>query len=289
MTDFKQTDPRWKDLIYQAGLTYGADACFLTSLGNLVNLDPVTTAQKLIAGGGLVNGNIVSQVSADILGLEYNGTSNTKPDYDCIAMTDYFEAEYKSEHFFIVKSDGSIQDPLGLNINYPIVNYRLFKAKGELMTQQGILNVLTYERSRNNLSLTDGGLQADVTACLAGDDNTMTDILKAYSEAGDLIHKSECPVCPPCPPCDCPPATDLSNYILKSDCDARLDTQISNDKTICEDQIKNALTGMVPAGSVAAIKSNPSEIPNSSTPVITSAIHKSILQEIIDFIEGKKS
>ena len=106
----------------------------------MVDLDPPTTAQKLIDGGGLVGGLIFTGKAAQILGLDYFGISTTQPDYPCIALTDHFAPKYPT-HFFIINPDGSQIDPLGLNIKYHIVNYRLFKAKGDSMpTPSGFSN-----------------------------------------------------------------------------------------------------------------------------------------------------
>ena len=222
MTDFLQNDPKWKDLVYQSGLTYGDDACFIVSLGNLVNLDPPTCAAKLIAGGGLVDGNVVSDKAAEILGLVYNGISTTKPSYDCIAMTNYYEAKYHSKHFFIVKADGSQQDPLGFNIKYPIVNYRLFEAKGVSMSMgfddnnvQGIIReTLRIARQEMLGSVDETGLEADVTDIFPHIQNGELDPigkkLQSYETASDMkwCLKTDCPletVCPECPPTVCPP------------------------------------------------------------------------------------
>jgi hypothetical protein len=133
MTDYKQNSGPWANLIYDKDskgnpLIYKSDACFVTSLGNLVDKNPADTAELLRNGGGLVNGLIQSEKAAQILGLEYLGTSKTKPNYATIAETGYF-APKSPQHFFIVKEDGSILDPLGLHSSYPIVSYRLFKRK----------------------------------------------------------------------------------------------------------------------------------------------------------------
>jgi hypothetical protein len=74
------------------------------------------------------DGMVISPLAATALDLEYNGVSYEKPDYDCICETSYFDPK-TPQHFFILRKDGSINDPLGKNINYPIKSYRLFKAK----------------------------------------------------------------------------------------------------------------------------------------------------------------
>ena len=164
MTDYKQTDPRWKNTIYQDKLTYGAFGCFITSLGNLVNLTPPETAAKLIAGGGLVGGLIQSTKAAQILGLEYNGISQNKPNYDCIAETTYWDkpgTNQIEQHFFIVKVDGKQQDPLGLKTNYPIKSYRLFKGAemDKFTTGQArrLYEVLGRREPENESVITDKG------------------------------------------------------------------------------------------------------------------------------------
>lgn len=132
MTDYKQNSPEWKNLTYAPNRTYGAYGCFLTSLGNMVNLTPPECANKIkscISSTGMLTN---PQKIAELLGLEYNGISTTKPDYDCIAETTYWDKPSTNQieqHFFIVKADGTQQDPLGLKTNYPIKTYRLFKGE----------------------------------------------------------------------------------------------------------------------------------------------------------------
>jgi hypothetical protein len=188
-------------------MVFGADAVSFWDRTNLIQIKPNTYPQK----GDIViwNTNVGSHghiaVATGLLnGNKFQTFSQNWP----------------------LKSPCHMQD---YNLNN-LIGY----LRKDTMTEQGIKNALTYQRERNNLSTTDGGLEADVKSVLAGNDNTMADILKSYSKAGDLIHKSECPKCPA--PIVCP---DLSNYILKSESDARIDAQIVKDKETCEEAIKN--------------------------------------------------
>jgi hypothetical protein len=98
------------------------------------------TTKKLSASGGLKDGLIVSDKAAWILGLQYFGISKEKPDYDTIAMTDFYDVpgtKRIEQHFFIVLKDGTRFDPLGSSkvIDYKIVEYRLFKRKEQVETE----------------------------------------------------------------------------------------------------------------------------------------------------------
>jgi hypothetical protein len=223
MKVYKQTD--YQDQLGTCNDTIARSGCFITSLAMLCGKTPPEVNNILRDNSGYSNGCMVnSDAAAKLLNLEYNGKSTTKPNYTCIAETNYYTPKVP-QHFFVVQPDGKIIDPLGKGIKYPIVSYRLFK--GVDMSEQAIKNALTYQRERNNLSTTDGGLEKDVVSVMSGDDTTLTNILTSYSKAGDLIHKDECK------------AQDLSKYILKTDCDARVDAQIAKDKQTCEDAVKN--------------------------------------------------
>ncbi len=130
MNFYKQCDPKWgsqklgtcSDTICQSG-------CFLACLSMLSNKTP-DVANQILKGGGYTDGCLIDAIpAAQLLGLEYHGISKTKPSYDCVAETNYYKSKGVPQHFFIVKTDGSQVDPLGKSIVYPIVSYRLFKAK----------------------------------------------------------------------------------------------------------------------------------------------------------------
>lgn len=136
MTNYKQTDERWANDTYYNGYKFKDYFCFGTSLGNLVDLTPPETAQRLRDAGAFDSeGRLNSEKAAQALALDYRGKSDSFAD-DCdyaICETHYF-APKAPQHFFIKFKDGRQLDPLGKNINYPIVSYRLFiNKKGENM------------------------------------------------------------------------------------------------------------------------------------------------------------
>jgi hypothetical protein len=69
---------------------------------------------------------------AQVLGLEYHGTSSVQPNYPCIAETAHFAPRGVLQHFYIIKPDGSQIDPLGYSIEYKVKSYRLFKGKDNM-------------------------------------------------------------------------------------------------------------------------------------------------------------
>jgi len=131
MQHLLQTDPRWKNKkLGTCTDTIGQSGCFITSLAMLADKLPDEVNDILRDGGGYSNGCLViADKAAKLLGLEYGGKTNSfKPTVPVIAETKYF-APKVPQHFFVVNPDGSIIDPLGKNINYPIISYRLFKRK----------------------------------------------------------------------------------------------------------------------------------------------------------------
>ena len=130
MNFYKQTDPRWGSLkLGTCSDTISQSGCFLACLSMLSNIPP-DQANEMLKNGGYTGGCLIdSEPAARILGLEYHGISKTKPSYDTIAETNYYKSSGVPQHFFIIKADGSQVDPLGKSIVYPIVSYRLFKAK----------------------------------------------------------------------------------------------------------------------------------------------------------------
>lgn len=137
MRYFKQTDYSQKlgyctDTIAQSG-------CFLCSLSMLANIDPLEANEKLKQKGYVQGCLIVDSLAGESLGLEYNGNSNDQPDYPTIAETDYYSNVGVPQHFFVIFTDGTINDPLGgerVPNKYNIVKYHLFKGKEDDMTTE---------------------------------------------------------------------------------------------------------------------------------------------------------
>ena len=146
---YRQNNPRWANKTFYKDWTFGACGCYITALGNMVDLDPVATAKLLTDGKGLVGGLVQSKTAASILGLEYNGISTTPPGYDCIGETDYYSPK-NPQHFFNVLANGNQFDPLGIR-KYPIKTYRLFR---RTMTEAERLKLLAeLNTCKSNLTL----------------------------------------------------------------------------------------------------------------------------------------
>lgn len=217
MEHLLQCDSRWggknlgtcTDTICQSG-------CMITCLAMLCGKLPNEVNDILRDNGGYSNGCLViAEKAAELLGLDYNGIIYTRPDYPCIAETNYF-APKVPQHFFIINPDGSILDPLGKNINYPIVSYRLFKGEDMGFSDENMRLILEsgFRQMRQTLlgKVDEKGLQADCDAKLAqtktGNVDAVKDQFNDYMGAVDnkYIKKTDCPPCPDCLPCpDCPP------------------------------------------------------------------------------------
>lgn len=135
MKDYKQCDPVRSNLKYDGVNTFCKNGCFVCSLADMTDRDPVDVAATLRSNGLFTNGYINdSAKAASLLGLEYHGKTTVKPDYDCIGETNYFGGQ----HFFVVQKNGNLIDSLGKGIYYPIVSYRLFKRGDEMIPQDKV-------------------------------------------------------------------------------------------------------------------------------------------------------
>lgn len=132
MTEYHQGD--YQDQLGTCNSTIAKEGCFITALGILADIAPPEVNQILKDNNGYIYGClVVSAAAAVLLNLEYAGISTTQPDYTTIAETHYF-APGTPQHFFVILPDGTIIDPLHKNIKYPIVSYRLFRAKETTMS-----------------------------------------------------------------------------------------------------------------------------------------------------------
>ena len=169
MEHLLQCDNRWRDnKLGTCSDTICQSGCFCTALAMLCGKNPDEVNDLLREKGGYIDGCLVqAPMAAIILNLEYYGKSSDKPDYDTIAETTYF-APKVPQHFIVVKKDGSILDPLGKNINYPIKSYRLFKTnEGETMPWSDNEVRAMFEAVRHDLlgqNPTDNDLNADMGA-----------------------------------------------------------------------------------------------------------------------------
>jgi len=124
--------------------TMKSDGCFVVSLSMLAYRDPLEVNRLFTDHGGFVSGCLVdSKQAAKILGLRYEGRTNDKPSFICIAETKLYFTTYKSQHFFVFAPAGTVHptqdlmldplDPPGnvewRPVKYTVVSYRLFHEK----------------------------------------------------------------------------------------------------------------------------------------------------------------
>lgn len=135
-----QGDSRWKnEKLDHSNETIGKSGCFVTSLANMSDRTP-SEVNKILTDNGLINsdGMLTDKIRiAQVLGLEYHGTSSVQPKYPCIAETAHFASRGVPQHFYIINPDGSQIDPLGYSIEYKVKSYRLFK-KGDQVDEREI-------------------------------------------------------------------------------------------------------------------------------------------------------
>ena len=136
MQIYSQKDPRWahkklgtcKDTIKQSG-------CKITCYAYYANKTP-DEVNDILKKRGYVQGCLtVDSTASTILGIEYNGRTDKKPVYVCIAETNHYKNKGIPQHFFLYnpKTD-EMADPLDYPCQwkpnkYKIVSYRLFKVK----------------------------------------------------------------------------------------------------------------------------------------------------------------
>lgn len=151
MTIYKQTD--YNDKLGTCSDTIAQSGCFITCLAMLAEIPPPEVNRLLIDNRGYKSGCLVDSLRAsEILKLPYYGISNNKPNYTCIAETNYY-APKVPQHFFIVTKEGKKIDPLGKNIDYPIVSYRLFRERETMKAQDVYYLVEPYWRSLHSMQV----------------------------------------------------------------------------------------------------------------------------------------
>ena len=131
-----QKDPKWaKQKLGACNDTIAQSGCKITSFGMLAGITPDVVNKTITYTNGCLT---IDEKNAKELGLEYLGRTTVKPNYICIAETDHWKKVGVPQHFFIVRPDGMIADPLDYPCNwkknpYKIVSYRLIKEKEEAM------------------------------------------------------------------------------------------------------------------------------------------------------------
>jgi hypothetical protein len=199
MNYYKQTD--FSDQLGTCNTTIKRAGCFVTSLAMISGKTPPEVNNLLRDNGGFKNGcNMISDKAAEILGLEYNGKSSTLPEgYDpVIAETNYYKNSGTPQHFFVI-SGGKRYDPLGKNINYPIVSYRLFKKKESEENVNHEVIAETVRKVRKMVltgTFDNAGCEADITwvenELNKGNKYAFEQLFGRYERAGNFIGKADC-------------------------------------------------------------------------------------------------
>jgi hypothetical protein len=97
-------------------MSIGQDGCFLVCLAMLSNQTP-DIVNKLFTEKGAYStkpgeeGEIIDTIAFSLVGLKYLGETNIKPHTLCIVKTNFYAPKYPT-HFFILKPNGHIVDPL---------------------------------------------------------------------------------------------------------------------------------------------------------------------------------
>jgi hypothetical protein len=133
---YSQRDSKWKNVKLGTCFdTIGQSGCFMVSLANIAWRIPSDVNELFKKNGAYVHGCLIdSGKAAALLKLEYTGKTTKKPDFVCIAETNYYASQGVPQHFFVWNPDGRIADPLDMNPDwqqnvkkYPIVSYRQFR------------------------------------------------------------------------------------------------------------------------------------------------------------------
>ena len=114
MTPYSQNDPRWSHHLMGESLidTIGRVGCAVTCYAMMADVTPDVTNQKLIAGRGYANLDLVEwSTDATIMDLAYDEENNTVS-YPSIAWTDHYKSQGYPTHYFVVLDGHTIIDPL---------------------------------------------------------------------------------------------------------------------------------------------------------------------------------
>lgn len=115
-------------------ITMAASGCFVLSIANQADMDPSEVNTLLASNKCFTQCNLLynKALAAELCNLDYNGYSNSKPGYICIAETNDTSMD---QHFFNYDPINNLKnDPLSdiedwEENDYNIVSYRLFKVK----------------------------------------------------------------------------------------------------------------------------------------------------------------
>lgn len=126
---YSQVDPLWENdkLGTCGGETIGKSGCKITCYGMLCEKTPAEVNKKITYTSGCLT---VDSVNSKELGLIYRGVVYKKPEVTCIAETDHYKSKGVPQHFFVIRKDGMIVDPLDYpcywkSNKYNVVSYRL--------------------------------------------------------------------------------------------------------------------------------------------------------------------
>lgn len=132
MRYFSQHDPKFKKIkLGTSNDTVFNSGCALVSISNITDNDPEFLNNFFVTTGVFSNGNMIDfSKAASRLGYTYKKQLNN-PKIKCVAETAHFKSKGVSQHFFLLKPDNSIIDPLDYPIEfkknpYKIVSYRIF-------------------------------------------------------------------------------------------------------------------------------------------------------------------
>lgn len=134
MTNYSQSDPRWKSKkLGTSSVSIGGYGCAITAVANLAGVTPEEVNSKLVTYGGFRDGNlIVWSKAAELFELPYKSSTKDAAFFPTIAETDNFKAKGVPQHFFVLLEDGTIIDSLDgkhKSNPYRIVGYRNVGAK----------------------------------------------------------------------------------------------------------------------------------------------------------------
>lgn len=125
----------YSDQLGTCNTTIANAGCFVCSLAMMSGKTPPEVNIILKNNGGYYKGCMMNSAKASgLLGLQYDGKTQNKPNFTCIAETNHYAPSYP-QHFFVLFPDGKINCPIkGERINNPyhIVSYRLFHERSNM-------------------------------------------------------------------------------------------------------------------------------------------------------------
>ena len=150
MTAYSQK--QYKGFIGNSKSTIPKYGCAITSIGIMVDKDPLEINRILMDSNGYADDLVKWKVAAKALNMKYDDDRSKPLFYPTIAMTDHYKDQGFPQHFVVLLGDRTIIDPLDGNMKasgtFNLISYRNISPKdnqpteGQYMTEDEYREVI---------------------------------------------------------------------------------------------------------------------------------------------------